>query len=478
MTNILDTIVQHKRTEVAARSQRISERELMQTSGFSRTCVSLAEHLRNPETSGIITEFKRRSPSKGAIHEDADVGEVTSGYARYGASGLSVLTDEHFFGGSTSDLETARAANQIPILRKDFIVTPYQVIETKSLGADVLLLISECLTHQEVASLSALARDLGLEVLLEMHSEAQLHKIGPGISLVGINNRDLKTFQVDIERSIRLAERLPASLPRIAESGIDHPETIVRMREAGFDGFLMGEYFMKQPRPEEAFRQFLEKLPPRTAQQKKHNTPKLKVCGIARDGDMRQAAALGASYAGMIFYGPSPRFADGRLAPEEVREIKDITKVGVFVNASVDYILETHEKYGLDMAQLHGDESPEDCRKVRTHLPVIKAFRMSRPEDLERLKAYENNCDYFLFDTPGALYGGNGSGFDWRILNAYRGPVPFFLSGGIGPESVPALKAFSHPLLYGIDINSCFETRPGEKNMEDIKRFIWDLNII
>jgi indole-3-glycerol phosphate synthase len=472
MTHILDTIVRHKRSELAALREARPVEMLESSPGFSRKCVSLAASVRDSRTTGIIAEFKRRSPSRGAIHESADVTEVTRGYARYGASGLSVLTDAHFFGGSTTDLETARSVNRIPILRKDFVVDPYQVYETKAMGADVMLLISECLSAREVRSLAALARELGLEVLLEMHTERELDKLCPEITMVGINNRDLKTFRVDIERSIQLAEKLPLSLPRIAESGIGDPGVLMRMREAGFDGFLMGEHFMKQQKPQEAFRDFVARIMPRTA------SPRLKVCGMTDADEMRLAAGMGAHYVGMIFYGPSPRFCEDRLCGDEVRKLENVSRVGVFVNATPDDILDRVERYGLDMVQLHGEESPELCRALRARIPVIKAFRIRSTEDLATAEAYSEVADYFLFDTPGSLYGGNGSRFDWSLLEAYRGNVPFFLSGGIGPDSVAALKAFSHPLFFGIDINSRFETRPGIKNMEEIKRFIWDLNII
>jgi indole-3-glycerol phosphate synthase len=260
MKNILEEIVAYKRTEVAARKEEVTAEALVSAPGFSRKCFSLAESLRDPARSGIITEFKRRSPSKGVINASATVEDVTTKYTRYGASGLSVLTDAHFFGGGSEDLGKARSFNRIPILRKDFVVDAYQVMEAKAMGADVILLIAECLTKQEVAKLASQARELHLEVLLEMHSEAQLDKLSPDVTLVGINNRDLTNFQVDIDRSISLAGKLPATLPKIAESGIDDPETVVRMRQAGFSGFLMGEHFMKHADPGEAFRRFVEKV--------------------------------------------------------------------------------------------------------------------------------------------------------------------------------------------------------------------------
>jgi indole-3-glycerol phosphate synthase len=260
MKNILEEITAHKRQEVEKRKKETPEKLLSATRGFMRSCLSLAASLSDGSRTGIIAEFKRRSPSKGVINDQVSVEEVTSLYTRYGASGLSVLTDTHFFRGASEDLERARAVNRIPILRKDFIVDPYQVLEAKSIGADVVLLIAECLSKEEVSLLARLARELGMEVLLEMHGESQLDKLCSEVSLLGINNRDLTTFQVDIDRSISLGCKLPPSLPKIAESGISRPETVLKMKEAGFSGFLMGEHFMKEKDPGEAFRRFAESI--------------------------------------------------------------------------------------------------------------------------------------------------------------------------------------------------------------------------
>lgn len=260
MNDILETIVAHKKKEVAERKSKVSLKELKKQVSYTDKCFSLTAFLKDEKRTGIITEFKRCSPSKGMINESADVVEVTQKYSQYGASGLSVLTDSHFFKGSDEDLKKARSHNQIPILRKDFIIDAYQVIEAKSLGADVILLIAECLKKEEVASLAKLAREEGLEVLLEMHSESQLDKLSPDVTLAGINNRDLRTFKVDINRSIRLAEKLPAGMLKIAESGINDPSTLRQMKAAGFDGFLMGEHFMKQADPGEAFCKFVEQI--------------------------------------------------------------------------------------------------------------------------------------------------------------------------------------------------------------------------
>jgi indole-3-glycerol phosphate synthase len=208
---------------------------------------------------GIIAEFKRRSPSKGIINNAADVNKVTTAYVQGGASALSILTDEYFFGGSESDLLRARI-HEIPILRKDFIVDKYQLVESRAMGADVILLIAACLSPKEVRDLAAFAKELELEVLLELHGENELAHVCDEIDLVGINNRNLKTFEVDIERSLAMADKIPAGKIRIAESGISKIENIKLFREHGFKGFLMGEHFMKQADPGRAFEEFVSKL--------------------------------------------------------------------------------------------------------------------------------------------------------------------------------------------------------------------------
>lgn len=265
MKNILTEIVAHKLIEVAERKKLRSNAELEQAPWFKRTPLSLSSFLKDPEKTGIIAEFKRRSPSKGLINGKVTVKEVTTAYTRYGASGLSVLTDEKYFGGTADDLQQARSHNNIPILRKDFVVDEYQILEAKAIGADVILLIAECLTAAEVAGLAKFAAGLGLEVLLEVHSESQLKKVTDHVHLVGVNNRDLTTFNVDFNRSCELAPKIPAGKCKVAESGINDPAAIATLRQAGFQGFLIGEYFMKQEDPGRAFETFVNSIRTATA---------------------------------------------------------------------------------------------------------------------------------------------------------------------------------------------------------------------
>lgn len=256
--NILDTIIAHKRKEVAERKVLAPLIELEKQPFFTRRTLSLCDFLLDETRTGIIAEFKRKSPSKGIINDQADVLAVTSAYAT-AASGLSVLTDTAFFGGTTADLETARV-NQVPILRKDFMIDEYQVYEAKAMGADVILLIAACLTPAEVKELAACAKGLGLEVLLEIHNEAELEHITDLVDMVGVNNRNLKTFEVDINTSLQLVQKIPHTKPAVAESGISDVNTIVTLQQAGFKGFLIGENFMKQANPSIAFTDFVDQL--------------------------------------------------------------------------------------------------------------------------------------------------------------------------------------------------------------------------
>ncbi len=257
--NILDKIIAHKREELEVRKLMVAEKDLLDSRFFKRTCLSLKQNLLKNNATGIIAEFKRKSPSKGYINQHADVRTITKAYTTFGASGLSILTDHEFFGGSTEDIVAARQ-NEVPILRKEFIIDTYQLLASKAMGADVILLIAACLSPKEVKHLAAFAKQTGLEVLLELHEENELGHICDEVDMVGINNRNLKTFKVDINRSLKLAEKIPADKVKIAESGITNAATIHTFKNAGFKGFLIGENFMKEPDPGKAFKQFVEQL--------------------------------------------------------------------------------------------------------------------------------------------------------------------------------------------------------------------------
>lgn len=288
--DILSEITDHKRIEVELQKQAVSPeqlreqvRDLMENSPAPRRSMKRALA---SSPAGIIAEFKRRSPSKGWIYKTAKADEIPAAYEAAGASAISILTDEKFFGGSLRDIRTARLLVDIPILRKDFIIDEYQLLQARIAGADAVLLIAACLTQEECADLTAQAHALGLEVLLEIHSPRELAYISKDVDMVGVNNRNLGTFVTDVENSFRIAGQLrqtiagvrnvpdaqdssdnPRNLPLlVSESGISHPETICRLRTAGFRGFLIGETFMKTPQPGDALKGFIQGIEETEAQ--------------------------------------------------------------------------------------------------------------------------------------------------------------------------------------------------------------------
>lgn len=259
-TNILESIVEAKKVEVAERKSLYPEKLLQKSIYFDTACVSLRAYLQRNDLHGIIAEFKRKSPSKGIINEFASVETTTLGYMQAGASALSVLTDATFFGGSNQDLLTARKFNFCPILRKDFIIDEYQVLEAKSIGADAILLIAAILDKTSIQKLSGLAVALGMEVLFELHDEEDVEKIPDQEVILGINNRNLRTMTTDVTHSVEMIKKLPEKWLKVTESGIHDPQTWFMLRQAGFDGFLIGEQFMRHARPEKACRSFIQNL--------------------------------------------------------------------------------------------------------------------------------------------------------------------------------------------------------------------------
>lgn len=258
--NILDQITSYKKREVAAQKAAFSIGQLQKSAWFERDCYSMATSLRNAST-GIIAEHKRRSPSKSVINEQVGLPEVVQGYVQAGVAVISVLTDTRFFGGSLNDLALARRLVAIPLLRKEFIVDVYQIYEAKAYGADAILLIAACLSPSELKEFSTLAKSLGLEVLLEVHNELELEKsLHSSVDMIGVNNRDLKTFSVSLETSKKISEKIPADFVKVSESGISSIDAIKALKPYGYQGFLIGEHFMKTENPGENAQKLINAL--------------------------------------------------------------------------------------------------------------------------------------------------------------------------------------------------------------------------
>ena len=257
--NILEKIIAQKRVELRHQKEAVSTEMLEKMVQYKNETKSFKQALLQSST-GIIAEFKRRSPSKDWIFKEAQVDEVIPAYEKSGASAISVLTDEVFFGGSLADLKQASQLVQLPLLRKDFVIDEYQIYQAKILGASVVLLIAAALTEKQCYQLATTAHDIELEVLLEIHSESELKYITPMVDVVGVNNRNLSTFVTDIQVSLDLGEKIPADFVKISESGISSVEVIRELRQHGFQGFLMGENFMKTHQPGETLKQFISTL--------------------------------------------------------------------------------------------------------------------------------------------------------------------------------------------------------------------------
>ena len=275
--DILSAIISNKRKEIELQMEVISIQQLENIITNRDEDINTGKNtdLHNPihkslsksiitSPTGIIAEFKRRSPSKGWINKGADIASVIEGYSKAGASGISLLTDEKFFGGNIKDLIEAKKNTDIPVLRKDFIISEYQIYQAKAVNADAVLLIAAALTKNECKALAHKAHELGLEVLLELHSEKELEYLGgdttDNIDLIGINNRNLGSFHTDIENSFRLIGKLPEGYPLISESGISDAEDILHLKSVGFNGFLMGESFMRNDSPHQSLAMLIEKL--------------------------------------------------------------------------------------------------------------------------------------------------------------------------------------------------------------------------
>lgn len=265
MKDILDDIMEYKKIEVEQQKQNLPPAELyrrveqMKADASLRPRRSMSRALASSDT-GIIAEFKRRSPSKGWINESASLERIAGGYALNGASALSVLTDEKYFGGNLDFLRTVASMVDVPVLRKDFIIDEYQLFQAYEAGADAVLLIASCLSRESCMTLASKAHELGMEVLLEIHSADELGHLDCGADMVGVNNRNLGTFHTDVNNSFALAELLPKDSVLVSESGISDPKTICRLQDAGYSGFLIGETFMKTADPAESLLRFVDEI--------------------------------------------------------------------------------------------------------------------------------------------------------------------------------------------------------------------------
>ena len=504
--DILYEITARKRADLERLKQACTERDIHRA---VELLIDRAAHVpsmrRALEQShgGIIAEFKRRSPSKGWIKRGADAALIPLDYQKNGAAALSILADQPYFGGSDADIEAARSSGvTLPILYKNFVIDEYQLFQARLCGASAVLLIAACLNKDECRRLLRMAHELGMEVLLEMHSRAETEYADLCPDLCGINNRNLGSFHTDVQTSFCLAQYLPADACRVSESGLKDADTLNALRLAGYRGFLIGERFMKEESPGEALKN-MEAPPPAACGGEGEGLsgdalPLLvKVCGMRSPDNIRTIAQLPIDMMGFIFYPRSSRYvgmttshtgllpdcADEALCKAIGGDARHIRKVGVFVDATVQDIVTRIATFHLDAVQLHGTEPPTLIRNLRAtavpdicpQLTVMKAVSIESAADIEQCSQYEGVVDMFVFDTKCHCHGGSGTQFDWSLLDSYHGHTPFLLSGGIGEDDARRIAGIRHPMFAGVDINSRFETAPAIKDADSIGSFIAQL---
>jgi len=477
--DFLSEIIALKKQRVAAAKTRLSleqvrERGQVRASANNR---NFADALRSYRGINLIAEFKRRSPSKGKINAQADPVAMAQLYESAGAAAVSMLTEEDYFEGSLEDLRQVCEVSSLPILRKDFIFDEYQVYESAAAGASALLLIVAALDDETLRKLRAITEDeLGMTALVEVHTKSELDRaVSCGARVIGVNNRDLRTFNVSIYTSLQLIKVVPRDAILISESGLT-PATVRQLREAGYRGFLVGETLMRASDPAKAVREFIEP--------EENHRPRsvwVKICGITSIDDARAAIRAGADMLGFNFYRPSPRFVEPQAAAEIIKSIRSEARgtdrsasmVGVFVDESIENVSRIAAEAGLDGIQLHGEEMPEYCERLKELCPqkfLIKALAARAGDGVAIARRYP--VDVIMIDAfDEKLRGGTGRVADWSFAREMARTVPrVFLAGGLSPENVA--EAIDTVRPYGVDVCSAVETEPGRKSARRMKQFV------
>ena len=445
----------------------------------------------------IIAEFKRRSPSAGTIRNDLSATDVATRYERGGACAISVLTDEQYFGGSILDLGAVRESTALPLLRKDFIIDEIQIYEAAAVGAAAVLLIAAALDDGTLARLRATAEDeLGLDALVEVHTLEELHRaVRTGARIIGVNNRDLRTFRTSLKTSERLIAEAPRDQIMISESGLKGADDLRHLQTLGFRGFLIGEALMRAPDPEADLGDFIAEAEDQPSLQiscnhrpgagpagfptahsavataDRSNGIQIKICGVTNANDARACVELGADMIGFNFYPASPRY----IEPTIVRGIVDALPartcaVGVFVDADPAEIRKLAKTAGVRCVQLHGHTTPESCNELAREFRVIRALSTDTRFEPEHTAAFPE-CDVLIDAYHPELRGGTGQTCDWFAARAAMRYTRFLiLSGGLDARNVGRAIAAVTP--HAVDVCTGVESAPGVKDHRALEQFI------
>jgi indole-3-glycerol phosphate synthase/phosphoribosylanthranilate isomerase len=471
---VLGRILMRTREHVHERRREMPLSRLQGSAPTPGSRRSFMTAVSRPGQVNVIAEFKRRSPSRGVIREDLHPVRVAQAYEVAGAAAISVLTEEQFFGGSLDDLKEARGATLLPALRKDFIVDPYQVWEAWYAGADAVLLIAAALEDDELRMLLGTAEEVGLDALVEVHDRAELSRaLAAGARLVGVNSRDLHTMEVSLQTALDLAPEIPDGVTAVAESGITGAGDVRRLRDAGYDAFLVGEHLMTAPDPGAALEDLLRASAVRRWPGRASRQPArvgVKVCGLTTVEDALAVARLGVDAIGLVFWPGSPRWVDRDKAREIAQALPPfVLRVGVFVDAALDVVARTAEEVGLDVLQLHGQEEPEALDRLPRR--VLKAVRVGDGFMPEEALRYEGRAAGILLDTRSESPGGSGRPFDWSLARRVRERASFLaLAGGLTPENVHVALAAVRPDV--VDVSSGVESSPGRKDPAKVSAFV------
>lgn len=459
---ILDRIVEATKIRVAQEKQ-VETPEAVKAAALalpSDTGFPFEAALRQQDFN-FICEVKKASPSKGIIAEHFPYLDIAKEYEVAGAAAISVLTEPDFFKGDKKYLQEIASTVKIPVLRKDFIIDEYQIYQAKVWGASAILLICACLDVPTLTKFRELADSLGLSSLVEAHDEHEVQMaIDCGARIIGVNNRNLKDFTVDVQNSVRLRNLVEDDVIFVSESGLETPEDIQVLRDNNIGVALMGETFMRSPNKVEKLAYLYGPT---------YYTPKVKMCGISKVDTIPAIVDAKPDYMGLVF-APSKRQVtvdQAKTLVDELHKHYEIKTVGVFVNETVENLLKIAEEVKLDVIQLHGDEDETFIQSLKecTNVEVWKAVQVRSAADAE--KWIDSSADMLLFDAyHKEERGGTGEVFDWSSLDEFE--RPFMLAGGMDSTNVARVIRTVRP--YGIDISSGIETE-GVKDDEKIKAF-------
>jgi indole-3-glycerol phosphate synthase/phosphoribosylanthranilate isomerase len=469
----LRTVIAEKKKDIARAMAQCSLNTLRRDAEGMRHGASFLSAMENsqPGRAGIIAEIKKASPSKGDIRVDLDPALYAQKYTRAGAAAISILTEEHFFKGSLTDLIKVRRATELPILRKDFTISDYQIYEAAAARANSILLIVSILSKQQLREYVLLTRELGMEPLVEIHSEWELENaLYADAKIIGINNRNLETLETDTTVAARVVPFFTTDQIPVSASGVSGPGDIQKGMDAQIFNFLVGESIVRADDTEN-FIQDLISTGSKLNENSPHS-PLVKVCGLTRPDEAVACAELGAEAIGLVFYLKSPRHVTTAQATDICRALPDsIITTGVFVDASFEFIMEQVKTCGLKAVQLHGNEPPKMVEHLKNQgLMVFKALFAGKEPHIDKADQYRAASAILVEYGKGPLPGGNAETWDWSCAKETGENQRLIIAGGITPENVASVIASTSP--WAVDVSSGVEIAPGRKDIDRVKGLI------